>query len=85
MVLDVVASLGVLPTEGCVPTSRVGAAPLAPPGPLLGPGGTQLLCAKAAEPDRTIAQAVISEIFVIGFLLRKCRQQENVTWKRAVA
>jgi hypothetical protein len=54
---------------GWLPTSRVGAAPLAPPGPLLGPGGTQLLCAKAAEPERTRAQAVISGIFVIGLLL----------------
>jgi hypothetical protein len=69
MLLEVVASLGVLPTLGCVPTSRVGAAPLAPPGPVLGPGGIQLLCASAAEPDRASAQTVVNKVFVIVLLL----------------
>src|SRR5215510_5805429 len=52
-----------------LPMSRTAAPPPAPAGGLLGPCGTQLGWASAAEPDRASTHATIVEVLSMAFLL----------------
>src|SRR5215470_8669782 len=52
-----------------LPMSRTAPPPPAPAGGLLGPGGTQLVWAKAAAPDRASTQAAIVEVLSMASLL----------------
>src|SRR5215831_3488479 len=60
-----------------LPMSRTAAPPPAPAGGLLGPCGTQLGWASAAEPDRASTHATIVEVLSMAFLLSRGRAGEE--------
>src|SRR5215475_7603591 len=62
-----------------LPMSRTAAPPPAPAGGLLGPCGTQLGWANAAEPDRASTHATIVEVLSMAFLLSGGRDGEQET------